>query len=170
MLIDGLQEVPGFFFYISLGVSKKSTKTLSQDICYPGWYLYWAPCKHRLEALQLHRLAHFHNALGFVATPVVNILLIKFFWRCSGFNWLSWVHGSCCPTSVRIPGVWAWAPWSIRLKCRKEIVNGICNDHIVVCWHYKWNDNTGQTSTCKLKNENMSRIIQYCILIRSNKM
>jgi len=161
----GFKEVSGFYCYICLGVFTDSTKMLSQNICYPGWYLYWAPCKHRLETLQLHRPAQFPNALGFVAMPVVNILLIEFFWRCPGFNRLSWVHGSCCPASVCIPAVWAWTPRSIRLKCRKEIVNGICNDHIVVCWHYKWNDNTGQTSTCKLKNENVIRIKQYWVRI-----
>lgn len=159
----GFMEVLRFYFYICLGVFTKSTKMLSQDVCYPGWYLYWAPCKHKLQALQLHRSAQFHNALVFVATPLVNILLIKFFWSCPGFNWLSWVHGFCCPTSVCIPAVWAWTPWCIRLKRRKEIVNGIRNDHIIVCWHYKWNNNTGQTSTCKLRNENMSRVKQYWV-------
>jgi len=55
----GFKEVPRFYIYICLGVFTKSTKSLSQDICYPGWYLYWAPCKHKHETLQLQRPAQF---------------------------------------------------------------------------------------------------------------
>ena len=40
---------------------------------------FFLPCKHKLEALLIQKPAQVHNALVFVATPMVNILLIKFF-------------------------------------------------------------------------------------------
>jgi len=163
VLIDGLQG-SAEVLYLHLPGSIYEIHKIAQSGYLLSWLIFvLGTVQTQAWNITAAETCSVHNALGFVATPVVNILLIKFFWRCPGFNWLSWVHGSCCPTSVCIPAVWAWTPWSIRFKRRKEIVNGIRNDHIVVCWHYERNDNTGQTCTCKLRNENMSGIKWYWV-------
>jgi hypothetical protein len=64
VLIDGLQGSAEVLFLHLPGSIYEIHKALSQEICYPAQNLYWAPCKHKLEALLLHRPAQFHNALG----------------------------------------------------------------------------------------------------------